>query len=248
MAQSSTTTSSTPSTGGASTPSGGVSTGTGGVLSTTSPAAPSQPTFATNRGVVNETNRDQVAVRPGTVISTRSLTDARRGTTVQGTAPVTSVVGTGGAATAFDLAAQQRAAQRSVALQQLASLDSRLDDLLAAVNTSMDGTQRDQALATAVQELASQITGIRQALTASGFDSFERLADGRTIFISPNSARSSSRQVNRLTMPTTVTDIAGVPLITNLTTQSVSASSMSMQAAARRGGDPNEPIVAGEGG
>ena len=231
MAQS--TTSSTPSAGAPAAPSSPTAGATAGSL-----PAPSQPSFATNRGVVNPTNRNQVAVRPGTVIATRSLTDSRRGSaTVQGTAPVTSVAGA--AATTFDLAQQRQA------LQQLASMGARLDELVTAVNTTT-GSQRDQALATAVQELASQITAMRQALLASGFTSFERLADGQTIFLSPSTVQSQSRR-SALGAPARITDVAGVPLITNLQSQPVPASGMSAQAASRRGGDPNEPVVASEG-
>jgi hypothetical protein len=236
------TTSSTPSAGVPSAPSPAA-----GVPAAGSLAPPSQPSFATNRGVVNPTNRNQVAIRPGTVVATRSLSDSRRGNAVvQGVAPVTSVAG---AATAFDLAQQQRTAQQSAAqqsaLRQLASMDSRLDDLVAAVNAAT-GSERDQALATAVQELASQITAMRQALLASGFTSFDRLADGQTIFISPSSVQAQSRR-SALGTPATITDVAGVPLITNLGSQPVPASGMSAQAAQRRGGDPNEPVVATDG-
>jgi hypothetical protein len=219
----------------------------------TAPASPVQPatgSFATNRALVNPSNRNQIAVRPGAVVSTRSLTEARRGdAALQGTTQGTTLDTAGGRSTTTGLTPQQRAALQ----RQLAGMDVRLDDLIDAVGAST-GTQRDRALTVVVQELASQISAIRQALLSSGFSSFERLADGRTIFITPSSVQSQDRRVNGLDTPATAGSVAtvntssGVPLLTNTGAIAAPMSGMSMQAAQRRGGDPNEPIIAGEGG
>jgi hypothetical protein len=196
------------------------------------PASP-QPAAsapATNRGVVNATNRNQVATRPGAVVSTRSITEARgNGATVPGSG---NVAGT----TASGLATDQRAALR----QQLAGMDARLNQLMATMNSST-GAQRGEAVAVVVRELASQLSAMRQALLASDLGSLDVAGnDGPTIFITPSgSVQAQERRVNGLEQPTTS---ASAPTADTQVGQS-STSGMTMQAQSRRSGDPAEPAT-----
>jgi hypothetical protein len=144
---------------------------------------------------------------------------------------------------AVDAASTSAAAltQRANLEQQLAGMDARLDQVMAAMSSST-GAQRSDALAAVVRELASQITVMRQALLASGSSSFDTASDpGQTIFITPSGSVVQARErcVNGLEQPPT----AGAAATGATRIEQSSTSGLTTQAQSRRTGDSGEPAT-----
>jgi hypothetical protein len=176
----------------------------------------------------------------GPVISTRAITESRRPGATTGTATNNPTAAVNRAATTTGALTTQ---QRVDLQQQLVSMDSRLDDLIAAMNSST-GTQRSEAVTLLVRELATQLSTMRQALLASGVTSLDTLADNQAIFITPSGTVMAQQRRHGLDLsPNAAAGASSAGVI-----QSRSTAGLTAQAQSRRTGDPNEPMTVPNGG
>jgi hypothetical protein len=208
-----------------------------------------QPANAT-RPATQISNTAQ-GTQPRGVVSTRGITQTRRAGSVN------SQLGANGGVTSTQtpaaLATAQGdviAAQRLALTQRLDAMDSRLGDLMAAVNSST-GSLRSEATVLLVQELVNQVSDLRRLLLESNLGGAGQVAAAQTpaVFITPSGAvtQGEDRRQHGLEVPATSaanpqSPTAAVMPSTPGAANAPVTSSMATQAQGRRQGSTNEPV------